>query len=767
MNGTIEVVPGGSQLFEIISFVRQAGETHSGVSVSETLYPDRYAIKFIEGSEPDHESSSGPVHCRVTATDLLGNKAITVFEFTIANDTSDDAPDWHHSTEPGEAYAIFDIPEGSFQTSGVDPHDWALTPSTEVPTTLSASRAGNGRTDPSTQPSYQLVAGTGDDDNDSVELLPASAGADENRIVFKNAIDADDGAQTIYKIRVRATNYVTLGAGGTPQYSEQQIRIRVTNSTFDDSPVLNGGHLLTTIDEGNDTSSTAQNPLAGILNLRNHIDGVNINASGDLIDFTKNYNGSNYTFSIANGTGGKLGTSTNPSSFGSTYFSVINGPLQRQAWLTLTGSHGDGADFEYYSSADHFGLSNATYTNTIYIKIVATNPAGGSPVSKIVGVRIKNNTADDKPTWAGGGATGGIASSSSPFQLAEGVDLNLALNDLISSSQKATTNTFTIDGSYNDGNKFTISNGALKFITTPDFENPTDQGGVSQDNLYLVKVTATNSRILGQGGSQQQSSQVLYIQVTDDATDNVPQWSASWDPGLLTVSELGPVNTVIYNIPLSVDTNAYTITENASVGSLANAFHIENNTQIRTHATTPLDLTNEQDSTFTIKIAPVNESSGNASTYVIGQSRSFTIKVANVLSDEFNMNSPFQFTVQPTSSASQNNLIDFVDNSFYPDFEWDGTTTADYTVDSGEAATGDPKPVYVSKGNGHQNTNDFQIIWYSNPSGSNLGGTLDTNNPTWLVIDFFGVDGDFSGGNADISSGSVAFPSSSFNLTQS
>jgi len=120
------------------------------------------------------------------------------------------------------------------------------------------------------------------------------------------------------------------------------------------------------------------------------------------------------------------------------------------------------------------------------------------------------------------------------------------------------------------------------------------------------------------------------------------------------------------------------------------------------------------------------------------------------------------------STASQNDLIDFVDNSFYPDFEWDGTTTSDYAVENGEVASGDPKPVYVSKGNGHANTNNYKIIWYSNPNGNNFDGTLMANLPTWLMIEVgAGIDGDFSGGSADLSSGSSAYNPTSFNYTQS
>lgn len=120
------------------------------------------------------------------------------------------------------------------------------------------------------------------------------------------------------------------------------------------------------------------------------------------------------------------------------------------------------------------------------------------------------------------------------------------------------------------------------------------------------------------------------------------------------------------------------------------------------------------------------------------------------------------------STVAQLQIIDLNDNSFYPDFEWDGSTLADYAVQNGETTTGDPKPLYVSKGNGHANTNNYQIIWYSNPSSSNMGGTLDTTNPTWIMIEpGAGVDADFSGGSSDISNGSVAFPSSGFNVTQS
>ena len=128
------------------------------------------------------------------------------------------------------------------------------------------------------------------------------------------------------------------------------------------------------------------------------------------------------------------------------------------------------------------------------------------------------------------------------------------------------------------------------------------------------------------------------------------------------------------------------------------------------------------------------------------------------------------------SSTAQLAQIAFNDSTFYPTFEWDGVTVADYAELSGESASNyDPKPVYESMGDGHESTDNYRIIWYSNPSQQDFGATLDTTNATWIIVasDYSGeinsvdIDSDFSGGNSELTSGSGAHQSGSFTVTDS
>lgn len=125
------------------------------------------------------------------------------------------------------------------------------------------------------------------------------------------------------------------------------------------------------------------------------------------------------------------------------------------------------------------------------------------------------------------------------------------------------------------------------------------------------------------------------------------------------------------------------------------------------------------------------------------------------------------------NSTAQLAQIAFNDSTFYPTFEWDGVTMADYAEEAGESASSyNPKPVYKSKGDGHEQTDNYRIIWYSNPSQQDFGATLDTTNATWLIVanEFSGaidIDSDFSGGNSEVTSGSGAHPSGTFTFTDS
>jgi hypothetical protein len=75
--------------------------------------------------------------------------------------------------------------------------------------------------------------------------------------------------------------------------------------------------------------------------------------------------------------------------------------------------------------------------------------------------------------------------------------------------------TFSIAGSTADNNLFEITNGnELRFKVAPDFENPTDIGGVAGDNVYEVTVQVDD-------GNAGVASQTVLVTVTDVELDKL------------------------------------------------------------------------------------------------------------------------------------------------------------------------------------------------------------------------------------------------------
>ena len=95
----------------------------------------------------------------------------------------------------------------------------------------------------------------------------------------------------------------------------------------------------------------------------------------------------------------------------------------------------------------------------------------------------------------------------------------------------------------------------------------------------------------------------------------------------------------VYTLPGGGQYTAdYVITSNPNIGGNTAPFYLTGG-MIRTQGA--LDLTNEQDTTFDLIIAARNADG------VQGDTKTFEITVANVLTDEFDMNNPFEFTVEP------------------------------------------------------------------------------------------------------------------------
>lgn len=88
---------------------------------------------------------------------------------------------------------------------------------------------------------------------------------------------------------------------------------------------------------------------------------------------------------------------------------------------------------------------------------------------------------------------------------------------------------FSISGGA-DSSQFSIDpdSGSLRFISEPDFENPTDVFGVAGDNIYEVTVTVTDPQL---------TTDSRTFQVTVNDIDDVPHFDVDITDGVLTVFE--------------------------------------------------------------------------------------------------------------------------------------------------------------------------------------------------------------------------------------
>ncbi len=137
--------------------------------------------------------------------------------------------------------------------------------------------------------------------------------------------------------------------------------------------------------------------------------------------------------------------------------------------------------------------------------------------------------------------------------LAADIEENTTLVHLLTAedSDYAPSLTFSIDGSTADNSLFETTNGnELRFKLSPDFENPTDVGGVAGDNIYEVTVRVDD-------GNSGVASKTMFVSVTD--VEKVQQVGTDGDDDIsltFTESEIqilinGATSTFAYESDLS------------------------------------------------------------------------------------------------------------------------------------------------------------------------------------------------------------------------
>jgi plastocyanin len=667
MTGSIVVGQGGDTFFEIVGSTRSASNNPG--SLDKDDHPEVFSLRFIAAPDANDGGDAGTHnHCRITAIGLLGVTAVKVCTFNILDLEADDAPSW------ADAPSSFTVAERDASGN----QSVTLLQHRLLAKRKKANLDADGNVIDSypaefTHPDrYEIVEGDSahfelsSDGSSPTVVNGANLGQTLTDILkFKAGFEPDFETKSQYTITIRAYNDYTIGAGDTGKYSDHIFTINISDSAWDNAPVWQTESISIGVNEGNDTRSANSgaannNSINGPLNLRKYLQTVTLNAqTGNVINDpqvnTANPNAQEYTFSIIDSdiSGGTLlGSSSAGSNAASTWFSIANGGSGQTGspWLTFHSNKidSDGIDFETTNAA--WGGSSLGSSDTFYMTIRATNPLEGKSADKTVAFFIINDHTDDAPEWTGtGGTTSGSPIHTPENQTLEFINLPNQINegmsaaDILANGQRSTT-TFTIDGSLHDGAKFTINGDYLKFIDAPDFENPTDvstAGLAGNDNLYAVKIIATNSKGVGKDDSGGRTTEkVLFIQVDDSTADNTAQFPVSLELAH-TIDEWveeGTGASAIYTIPAGVATDHYEIHTNPTIGSNATPFRLDGNT-IKTKGV--IDLSIEATTNFNLIIAAVNADGQQ------GESRTFVITVSNILEDEFDMDNPFEFTIEP------------------------------------------------------------------------------------------------------------------------
>ncbi len=178
--------------------------------------------------------------------------------------------------------------------------------------------------------------------------------------------------------------------------------------------------------------------------------------------------------------------------------------------ISITGASATLAQVETFLEAITYNNTSQDPNTTTRTVTVVIND--GSDNSTSVSSNISINKANDAPIISsnGGGTTASININEN----------TTAVTTVIASDvDSADTITYSISGGADSG-KFTINStsGALAFSSAPDFENPTDTGDTSENNTYVVEVSATDN---GTGTLSDTQTITVTVQDVDDTSPTI------------------------------------------------------------------------------------------------------------------------------------------------------------------------------------------------------------------------------------------------------
>jgi type III secretion system FlhB-like substrate exporter len=208
-----------------------------------------------------------------------------------------------------------------------------------------------------------------------------------------------------------------------------------------------------------------------------------------------------------------------------------------------------------FVSAPDFETPTDAGGDNVYDVTVQVADGQGSTDSLAIAVTV--TSANDNAPVITSGSTASVAENTTAVMTVTATD----------SDQPAQTLSFSIVGGA-DAAKFTInaSTGALSFLTTPDYETPTDAGG---NNIYDVTVQVSD----GQGSTDSEAIAVTVTSANDNApviTSGATASVAENTTAVMTVTATDadlPAQTLTYSIMGGADAAKFAI--NSSTGALS------------------------------------------------------------------------------------------------------------------------------------------------------------------------------------------------------
>ena len=355
---------------------------------------------------------------------------------------------------------------------------------------------------------------------------PTDSDTNNSYVVAVRATDSD-GASTVQTITVTVLDLddtaPAIAAGQSLSYAENQIAgaqvgsvvatdaVGVTGFRFVATGTQTSADGYYTIDAAGAVRITAAGVAAGVAN-NDFETGANSftlavqarDAAGNWsasTDITLNVTDVAESLLVITGPGGATGA-TSAITVNENQTAVTTLTATAPVTWTITAGN-DQARFaistagviSFIASPD-FEAPTDSDTNNVYILAVTATDGGGQSVIQTISVTVAD-LADTPPVITGPGGSTGATSA-------------ITVNENQTAVTTVTANTpvtWTISGG-NDQVRFAISpSGVITFVTSPDFEAPTDS---DVNNGYVLTITATD-------GSGQTSTQTITVSVADVA----------------------------------------------------------------------------------------------------------------------------------------------------------------------------------------------------------------------------------------------------------